>query len=207
MKLVGNISSLGVLTAIAASLCCITPVLAALAGVSGLASSFSWLEPARPYFIGATILLLGVAWYQKLKVTKTGDAHCDCETDVKPSFWQSRKLLGIVTIITALLMAFPNYAFVFFPKNGATVAVSSQGDIQKAEFVIEGMTCTGCEHHVKSEVSKLDGIIELSVSYEKGNAIVKFDESKTSIEAITAAINSTGYKVTKHNFLKDSSQI
>ena len=46
-KLIGA----GLLTAIAASLCCITPVLALVAGTSGLASTFSWLEPARPYFI------------------------------------------------------------------------------------------------------------------------------------------------------------
>lgn len=62
-KLIGT----GLLTAIAASLCCITPVLAIIAGTSGLASTFSWLEPFRPYFIGLTILVLAFAWYQKLK--------------------------------------------------------------------------------------------------------------------------------------------
>ena len=47
-KLIGT----GLLTAIAASLCCITPVLTLIAGTSGLASTFYWLEPFRPYFIG-----------------------------------------------------------------------------------------------------------------------------------------------------------
>lgn len=69
------------------------------------------------------------------------------------------------------------------------------------------MTCTGCEHHVKSEVSKLNGIIEITVSYEKGNAVVKFDKSKTSNETITAAVNSTGYTVTKNRIITKSSQI
>lgn len=55
-KLIGT----GLLTAIAASLCCITPVLALVAGTSGLASTFSWLEPFRPYFIGLTVLVLGI---------------------------------------------------------------------------------------------------------------------------------------------------
>jgi len=41
-----------------------------IAGTSGLASTFSWLEPFRPYFIGLTILVLGFAWYQKLKPKK-----------------------------------------------------------------------------------------------------------------------------------------
>ena len=46
-KLVGA----GVLSAVAASLCCITPVLALISGASGVASTFSWMEPARPYLV------------------------------------------------------------------------------------------------------------------------------------------------------------
>lgn len=45
----------GVLSAVAASLCCITPVLALISGASGVASTFSWMEPARPYLIGITV--------------------------------------------------------------------------------------------------------------------------------------------------------
>ena len=59
-----------ILTAITASLCCITPVLALIAGTSGVASTFSWIEPFRPYLIGLTILVLLFAWYQKLKPEK-----------------------------------------------------------------------------------------------------------------------------------------
>ena len=72
-----KIIGMGVVTAIAASLCCITPVLALIAGASGLTSSFSWLEPARPYLIGVTILVIGFAWYQKLKPKKEIDCECD----------------------------------------------------------------------------------------------------------------------------------
>ncbi|MEI2823847.1 MAG: mercuric transporter MerT family protein [Chitinophagaceae bacterium] len=94
----------GIFAAIAASLCCITPVLAFLGGASGLASSFSWIEPYRPYLIVATVLIFAFAWYQKLKPQKQVD--CDCETDNKKSFWQSKLFLGIVTMIAALLLAF-----------------------------------------------------------------------------------------------------
>jgi len=57
----------GLFSAIVASLCCITPVLALLSGTTGIASTFSWVEPYRPILIGATVLILGFAWYQKLK--------------------------------------------------------------------------------------------------------------------------------------------
>ena len=102
----------GLLTAIAASLCCITPVLAFLGGASGIVSSFSWIEPFRPYLIGVTIVVFGFAWYQKLKPQKQAD--CDCETDGKKSFWQSKNFLGIVTVLSALLIAFPYYAKAFY---------------------------------------------------------------------------------------------
>jgi len=59
------------------------------------------------------------------------------------------------------------------------------------------MTCSSCEHHVKTEISKLKGIVEVLVSYENGNAIVKFDNKQTSITEIEKAINSTGYKSLK----------
>ena len=83
-KLIGT----GLLTAITASLCCITPVLALIAGTTGIASAFSWVEPFRASLIGLTVLVLGFAWYQKLKPRKEID--CACETDEKPKFMQSK---------------------------------------------------------------------------------------------------------------------
>ncbi len=190
-KLIGA----GLLTAIAASLCCITPVLALIAGSSGLASNYSLLEPFRPYFIGLTILVIGFAWYQKLKPQKKID--CKCEPTEKINFMQTKSFLGIITLVTALLLSFPIYAHIFFPKPENKTIIAQSSKIQKVEFTIKGMTCSGCELHIKTEISKLKGIIEVVVSYEKGNAIVKFDNKQTSIAEIEKAINSTGYKSLK----------
>ena len=189
-KLIGA----GLLTAIAASLCCITPVLALVAGTSGLASTFSWLEPARPYFIGLTILVLGFAWYQKLKPKKQID--CNCETEEKPKFIQSKMFLGIVTAFAIVMLAFPYYAHIFYPKTEKQVIVVDNSNVQTVEFTISGMTCASCEEHVNHEVNKLSGIIKSSTSYENGNSIVEFDNSKTNITDIEKAINGTGYTVT-----------
>lgn len=189
-KLIGA----GLLTAIAASLCCITPVLALVAGTSGLASTFSWLEPFRPYFIGLTILVLGFAWYQKLKPKKQID--CNCKTEEKPKFIQSKMFLGIVTAFAIVMLAFPYYAHIFYPKTEKQIIVVDKSNVQTVEFSISGMTCAGCEEHVNHEVNKLSGIIKSTVSYENGNAIVEFDNSKTNIAEIEKAINGTGYSVT-----------
>ena len=189
-KLIGA----GLLTAIAASLCCITPVLALIAGTSGLASTFSWLEPFRPYFIGLTILVLGFSWYQKLKPKKQID--CNCETEEKPKLIQSKMFLGIVTAFAIVMLAFPYYAHIFYPKTEKQVIVVDKSNVQTVEFSISGMTCASCEEHVNHEVNKLLGIIKSTASYENENAIVEFDNSKTNIPEIEKAINGTGYSVT-----------
>lgn len=182
------------LTAVSASLCCITPVLALLAGSSGIAATFSWVEPFRPWLISFTVIVLAFAWYQKLRPKSKEETECLCEDDEKPSFWQSRKLLGIVTVFVALILIFPYYVGSFYPETELSKIENTQ--LQTTyEINIVGMTCTGCEEHVKLEIGKLPGISALEVSYEKANAVVTFDESQTDLEQVKAAVAVTGYKV------------
>ncbi|AUC80006.1 heavy metal transporter [Nonlabens sp. MB-3u-79] len=194
MKTENKLISTSLLTAITASLCCITPVLAIIVGTSGIASIFSWIEPFRPYLIGLTILVLGFAWYQKLKPKKEID--CECETDERPKFIQSKKFLGIVTGFAILMLAFPYYSGIFYPKTEKQIMVVEKSDLFTTEFKISGMTCASCEEHVNHEVNKLNGIVNSKASYENGNAIIEFDRTKTNEAQIEKAINSTGYKVT-----------
>ncbi|MDG3581415.1 MULTISPECIES: mercuric transport protein MerTP [Flavobacteriaceae] len=194
MKSDNKLIGAGLLTAITASLCCITPVLALIAGTSGIASTFSWIEPFRPYLIGMTILVLAFAWYKKLKPQKEID--CECETEEKPKFIQSKTFLGIVTAFAIIMLAFPYYSGIFYPNTEKQIIVVDKSDIKTTEFTISGMTCVSCEEHVKHEVNKLNGIVDTKASYENGNAIIEFDKSKSNETEIEKAINSTGYKVT-----------
>jgi copper chaperone CopZ len=184
----------GIFAAVAASLCCITPVLAFLGGASGLASSFSWIEPYRPYLIGLTIAIFAFAWYQKLKPQKQVD--CDCEADNKKSFWQTKSFLAIVTVVAGLLIAFPYYAKIFYPKPQETkVIVVDKSNIATVQLKISGMDCEGCTAHINGELSKVNGVIEANASYKNANAIVKFDNSKTSVDSLASVISNIGYKV------------
>src|SRR5690606_7744955 len=133
MKSENKLFGAGLLTAITASLCCITPVLALIAGTTGIASTFSWIEPFRPYLIGLTILVLGFAWYQKLIRTTIGtrkEIDCECETAGlpagkagKPKFIQSKKFLGIVTVFAIVMLAFPYYSAIFYPSTEKQIIV------------------------------------------------------------------------------------
>jgi len=188
-KLIGTT----IITAIAASLCCITPVLALIAGTSGIASTFSWLEPFRPYLITLTILVLAIAWYQKLKPKKQ-EIDCDCEEE-RPKFINSKKLLFLVTLFAASMLAFPYYTQLFYPNTSKEVVFVSDSNINKVEYAIKGMSCSGCEVHIESEVNKLDGIIEVKASHEKGNTIVTYDKTKVTSKEIKDVVKKTGYKI------------
>ena len=104
--------------------------------------------------------------------------------------------LGFVTAFAIVMLAFPYYSSIFYPKKEKQIIVVDKSNIQKVKFTISGMTCASCEEHVNHEVNKLSGILKSTTSYENGNAIVEFDNSKTDIAEIETAINGTGYSVT-----------
>lgn len=198
---------LGIVTAVAASLCCITPILALISGVGGIAATFSWLEPARPYLIGITIAVLGFAWYQKLKPRKQTEVECDCEDEGKTNFWQSKTFLGIVTLFAIAALTFPSYSHVFYPKSDKQVVLVKDSALKTVDFSISGMTCTSCEEHVKHAVNVLNGVLESSANYEKGTASVKFDESKILVTKLVEAIDATGYKVEKYELQNSANMV
>lgn len=192
------------LTSLVASLCCITPVLAFLAGASGIASTFSWLVPFRPYLLGLTILILGFAWYEKLKSKTKEELECSVCEDKKPSFWQSKKFLGIVTALTILIAAFPKYVNLFFPKQQEKqLIVIDKNNVKEVKLSLEGMYCEACALTVNDAITKVPGVLESKTSYKESMSIVKYDISKTNIETLAKVIGTTGYKVNKHEVLNN----
>jgi len=199
IKSLSTFTTAGVLSAIAASLCCITPVVALLAGSSSIAANFSWIEPARPYLIILSIVVLLFAWYVKLKPANTNNVDCTCETTKRASFLRSKTFLGIVTVFAILMMAFPLYAKLFYPGLKIPAATVAAGNKQQVKFTIQGMTCEGCEEHINNELSKLGGVCAYKTSYVNRNSLVSFDKSKVDLKTIEAAINKTGYKVISYD--------
>ena len=184
----------GLLVAITASLCCITPVLALISGASGIAASFSWLEPFRPYLIGITLLVLGFAWYQKLK-PKKAEIDCECDEDEKEPFMQSKLFLGIVTVFAVVMLAFPHYSYIFYPDIDKDNTAVSQSTVHEVSLAIEGMTCTSCEEHIDHAAMEVPGVLTAQSDFNTGETIIKYDESTSSRQEVIDAINATGYRV------------
>lgn len=193
----------GIIAAVGASLCCVVPVLAVLAGLGGIATTFSWLDPFRPFLLGLTVLLLGLAWYQKVQSHKRA-AACACEEEKeKSSFFQSWKFLSLVTLLAILLLSFPYYAAAFFEEPVKEAAlVAEQGNLQQARLDISGMSCAGCESMVNRTLQSKKGVVEAKTDYAKGFALVRFHPATVSLDSLKAAVESElGYQVTISNTL------
>ncbi len=197
----------GLLAAIAASLCCITPVLAVLGGLGGIASTFSWLDPLRPYLIGFTAIVLAYAFYNAYKPKKKGDLECACDDEeslVKKNFLNSKTFLWVVTGVSILMFAFPSYSHIFFPDTNNNIVVLNESNIAEAKLYIEGMTCTACEELVDYTLRNQEGVLSAVSSYETGIANVKYDKSKVKPEQLAQAIeDDVGYKVKSYEIVKD----
>jgi copper chaperone CopZ len=196
------VAGVGIFAALASSLCCITPLLALLAGTSSMAANFYWIAPARPYLIVLSIVVLIFAWYQQLKPTVD---DCDCEPLKKTGFLQTKSFLSIVTIGAIVMMTFPLYAKIFYPKlKVQALPVAVMNNKEQICFNIEGMTCEACEEHVNFELSKVKGVVDYATSYNNKNSVITFDKSIADIKRIEAAINSTGYKAVDYKILNTS---
>jgi mercuric ion binding protein len=60
-------------------------------------------------------------------------------------------------------------------------------------LLVSGMTCAACPITVKKALGKVEGVGAIEVSYEKKEAVVTYDDTKTNVEALTKATEGAGY--------------
>lgn len=181
----------GILTALSSSVCCMLPAVSLLAGASGMATSFLWLQPYRPYLITLSIISLGIAWYNVLFREK--DEVCGCEKKDKRPFLTSKAFLIIVTISAVLLITFPSYSHLFMSryKNNLTVPAPNTKTIT---IPVKGMMCAGCEMYIEEKLHKLAGVQSVKASHTDENTIIQFDDNIISIDELVEAINKLHYQ-------------
>ena len=61
---------------------------------------------------------------------------------------------------------------------------------------VSKMTCAACPITVKKALNKVAGVEKVEISFEKREAIVTFDDAKTTPEALTKATTDAGYPST-----------
>lgn len=65
---------------------------------------------------------------------------------------------------------------------------------ERVKIAVEGMHCTSCAQGIKAMLKRTPGVITAEVSFERSDAIVEYDPSRTSPEKVIKVINNLGYK-------------
>lgn len=73
------------------------------------------------------------------------------------------------------------------------------GATQKITLTVPGMTCAACPITVKKAIFKVDGVSKVDVVFEKREAVVIFDDTKTSVQKLIQSTTDAGYSSTIKN--------
>ncbi|HEX8098368.1 MAG TPA: heavy-metal-associated domain-containing protein [Pyrinomonadaceae bacterium] len=76
-------------------------------------------------------------------------------------------------------------------------AVSASAATKTTTIHIEGMKCNICSASVTKALKATAGVEKVEVSFEKGEAVVQYDDAKVTEEKLREVINGTGFKVTE----------
>ena len=66
--------------------------------------------------------------------------------------------------------------------------------MKEVKLNITGMHCEGCSTRLQKVLNNQDGVENATVSLENKEAVVKFDESQTNIDALKEAVEDAGFE-------------
>ena len=177
----------GLLTALAASVCCVGPVIALALGATGFAAS-SRFSAGRPYFLAAAFLLLAGAWYLTYRRPRR---ECSEGEACAPN--TSRRLpkiaLWIITAIAVPAALLPLLPSGSVATNGAPLAGGTEVRLR-----IPTMDCAACAKNIQAALMRQPGVQRAQVDYDSKNAVIGYDVKTTSAAQIVATIDGTGFK-------------
>jgi len=190
-----------VLSAIAASLCCIGPLVAVVLGASGFAAAALFAK-WRPLFLTITVLLLVTAWYLTYWRPKADNCSTDGCARNSVAKW-NKVVLWLATAFVVAIAAFPTFsraaAQLFVPVGASTIG-PSQVKIAALQVNIPSMDCGACAVGIQAKLNKQDGVQGAQVDFATKTAVIRFDPGKLSPEKVTALIDETGFKAEPTTF-------
>ena len=66
--------------------------------------------------------------------------------------------------------------------------------MKKEAYLVEGLTCSGCERTVSKVVANIEGVASAKADLGSSTVSVEYDPSKVTIDKIKEAVNKVGYK-------------
>ena len=188
-----------ILAAIAASVCCVGPLVLLALGVGGAwIGNLTALEPFRPYLMALTFLFLGYAFYRIYRKPKAEECEPGSYCANPKSDRVNKISLWSVTFVVLVLFAIPYVAGVSASSSTGDKATSvlTATKIDRVILDVPGMSCPSCPFTVQKSLEKLTGVIKAEASLEQKKAVVLFDPTKVSVQEMIEATTQAGYRST-----------
>lgn len=80
----------------------------------------------------------------------------------------------------------------------AALSAPAWAATQTVTLSVTGMTCATCPITIKKALNKVEGVENIEVNLEKKEALVTFDDARTTVEALLEATKNAGYPSTVH---------
>jgi copper chaperone CopZ len=180
---------LGILSALFASVCCITPLLLVLLGLGSLGvgavlGRFHW------WFLAAAFVLLTVAWWRYFHERR----RCATEQCEVASGTPTRWTLLVASVVVAAFAGLNVYTFAGQRQQTAAAPDSRTGTATEVVIPVEGMTCLTCELTIESGLKRLPGVQYADARVVEQAVSVRYNPAQISVEDMVEAINKTGYR-------------
>ncbi len=178
---------LGVLSALVASVCCVTPLLLVLLGLGSLGigaalGRFHW------WFLMAAIGLLAYGWRGYVKEQgRCRAGHCEM-----PRSKSTRTVLSAASVIVAAFVGLNVYTYA--SQRTATATPPTSKGLASVVLPVDGMTCLTCELTIESSLKRLPGVTNADANVTQKVVAVSYDPAQVTVEGLIATINKSGYK-------------
>jgi len=175
----------GVFAGVAASLCCIGPLVALSLGLGSFAAS-TWFAQWRPAFLAVTFLLLGFAWYLTYRQPAEDCKNGSCS---RPPGTAARISLWLGTLVALVAAIYPSLPAANHRIDATAVAV---GDA-KLSVRIPSMDCPPCAKGIEASLSRAHGVKQAVVDYDTKAAVLIYDPTVTNPDQLLALIDASGF--------------
>lgn len=88
----------------------------------------------------------------------------------------------IISVLTALVLS--------------ACASASLAATRTTTIYVTGMTCGGCAISIEQVLKNTEGVEDVRVSFERGEAVVKYDDRKVTAVKLREVVNGIGYRAT-----------
>ena len=74
------------------------------------------------------------------------------------------------------------------------ISVTSLAATRTTTIYVAGMTCGGCAISIEQVLKNTEGVEDVRVNFERGEAVVKYDARKVTATKLRAVVKSIGFR-------------